>query len=96
MSSLEQRFSIPEQTHDGPDIKRLIHWRQTKVQPVGERHNTRLVQDEWTTQPAKTSDKAWTGWTNFEEHQEFPTQLGSDDEEQRQGNQQHRRYSSAT
>ena len=76
---------IPEQTHDGPDIKRLIPWRQTKVQPVGERHNTRLVEDEWTTQPAKTSDKPWTGWTNFAEHQEFPTQLGSDDEEQQQG-----------
>ena len=79
-------FYIPEQTHDGPDIKRLIPWRQTKVQPVGgERQHTRLIEDEWTTQPAKTSDKPWTGWTNFEEHQEFPTQLESDDEEQQQG-----------
>ena len=78
-------FYIPEPTHDGPDIKRLIPWRQTKVQPVGERHNARLVEDEWTTEPAKTSDKPWTGWTNFEEHQEFPTQLESDDEEQQQG-----------
>ena len=74
-----------EQTHDGPDIKRLIPWRQTKAQRVGERHNTRLVEDEWTTQPAKTSDKPWTGWANFEEHQEFPTKLESDDEEQQQG-----------
>ena len=52
-----------------------------KVQPVGERHNRRLVEDEWTTLQAKTSDKPWTGWT----HQEFPTQLGSDDKEQQQG-----------
>ena len=79
-------FYIPEQTHDGPDIKRLLPWRQTKVQPVGgERQHTRLIEDEWTTQPAKTSDKPWTGWTNFEEHQEFPTQLESDNEEQQQG-----------
>ena len=79
-------FYIPEQTHDGPDIKRLIPWRQTKVQPVGgERQHTRLIEDEWTTQLAKTSDKPWTGWTNFEEHQEFPTQLESGDEEQQQG-----------
>ena len=36
-------FYIPEQTHDGPDIKRLIPWRQTKVQPVGgERQHARL------------------------------------------------------
>ena len=61
-------------------------WRQTNVQPVGgERQHTRLIEDEWTTQLAKTSDKPWTGWTNFEEHQEFPTQLESDDEEQQQG-----------
>ena len=78
-------FSIPEQTHDGPDIRRLTPWRQTKVQPVGEARNTRLVEDEWTTQQAKTSDKPWTGWANFEERQEFPTQLESDDEEQQQG-----------
>ena len=78
-------FYIPEQTHGGPDIKRLVPWRQTKVQPVGQRRNTRLVEDEWTTPPAKASDKPWTGWTNFEEHQEFPTQLESDDEEQQQG-----------
>ena len=58
-------FYIREQTHDGPHIKR---------------QHTRLIEDEWTTQPAKTSDKPWTGWTNFEEHQEFPTQL-----EQQQG-----------
>ena len=55
------------------------------VLAVGERHNTRLVEDEWATQPAKTSDKPWTGWTNFEKHQDFPTQLESDDEEQQQG-----------
>ena len=67
------------------DIKRLISWRQTRVQPVGERRNTRLVEDEWTTQQAKTSDKPWTGYTNFEEHPEFPTQLESDDEDQQQG-----------
>ena len=40
---------------------------------------------ERTTQPAKTSDSPWTGWTNFEEHQEFATQLEPDDEEQQQG-----------
>ena len=68
-------FYTPHQTHDGPDIKRLTPWRQTNVQPVGEKHNTRLVEDEWATQQAMTSDKPWTGWTNFEEHQEFPTQL---------------------
>ena len=51
-------FYIPEQTHDGPDIKRPLPWRQTKVQPVGgERQHTRLIEDEWATQPAKTSDK---------------------------------------
>ena len=59
--------------------------RQTKLQIVGGERNIRLVEDEWTTQPAKTSNKPWTGWTNFEEHQEFPTQLESDDEEQQQG-----------
>ena len=63
---------IPAQTHDGPDIKRLAPWRQTKL-------------DEWTTQPAKTSNKPWTGWTNLEEHQEFPTQLESGDAKQQQG-----------
>ena len=83
MLSPEQRLTYQS---DGPDIKRLLPWRQTKVQPVGgERQHTRLIEDEWTTQPAKTSDKPWTGWTNFEEHQEFPTQLESDDEEQQQG-----------
>ena len=71
-------FYIPEQTHDGPDIKRLIPWRQTKVQPVGERHNTRLVEDEWTTQSLGQAGQT-------EEHQEIPTQLESDDEEQQQG-----------
>ena len=50
-------FYIPEQTHDGPDIKRLIPWRQTKVQPVGERHNARLVEDGWTKQPAKNTTR---------------------------------------
>ena len=79
-------FYIPEQTHD-PDIKRLTPWRQTKVQPVGDERNTRLVEDERTRQQAKTSDKPWTGWANFKEHQEFPTQLESDDEKQQQGTQ---------
>ena len=63
--------------HTRADTRRARH-QETKVQPVGERHNT-------TTQPAKTSDKPWTGWTNFEEHEEFPTQLEPDDEEQQQG-----------
>ena len=73
------------QTHDGPNIKRLTPWRQTKLQIVGGERNIRLVEDERTRQSAKTSDKPWTGWTNFEEYQEFPTQLESDDEEQQQG-----------
>ena len=59
-------FYTQEQTHDGPDIKRLTPCKQTKVQLVGEKHITRLVEDEWTTHQAKTSDKPRTGRTNFE------------------------------
>ena len=39
-----EAFYTPEQTHDGPDIKRLTPCKQTKVQPVGEKRNTRLVE----------------------------------------------------
>ena len=67
-----------------PDNNRLLPWRQTKVQPVGERRNTRSANDEWTTQQAKTSDMPWTGWTNFEEHLHNSNQMmKNNDKEQK-------------
>ena len=52
---------------------------------LGGESSNRLVEDERTAQRPKTSGKPWPGWANFEEHQEFPRQLESDDEEQQQG-----------
>ena len=77
-------YYIPEQTDDGPDISKLSTYRLTKIQPAAG-GSIKLVQDEWTTEQSKTHNTPWTSWTNFEEQEQYPAQLESDDEEQQQG-----------
>ena len=77
-------YYIPEQTDDGPDVSKLSTYRLTKIQPAAG-GNIKVVQNEWTTEQSKTHDTPWTGWTNFEEQEQYPAQLESDDAEKQQG-----------
>ena len=83
-----KRRALNSVLHTRADTRRARHQATHTLetnQGTSRWSNTRLVEDECTTQPAKASDKPWTGWTNFEEHQEFPTQFESVAEEQQQG-----------
>ena len=74
---------IPQQTHYGPDVTRLIPARTTFVRPTdGSRYYR--IDDDWTTKRQATLNMEWTGSTNFEENNTYEDEFILDDPEEAQ------------
>ena len=73
----------PQQTHDGPDVTKLLPERTTLIKPIA---GTRTYRhdDDWTQQQCAEMSTQWTGSTNFEESHTYKGEYIEDQEEEQQ------------
>ena len=73
----------PQQTHDGPDVTKLLPERTTLIRPTA---GTRTYRhdDDWTQQQCAEMGTQWTGSKNFEESHTYKGEYIEDQEEEQQ------------